>query len=157
MMIAEAYGEYRTKLYTLALNKTGNKEEAEDIVHDVFCSLSKEAAKIFNLRAWLYVATRNAIIDYIRRRNRQQNAYALLETEHGDMYHLNPENLLIIRERFKEFKRVSQRLREIDREILGYDAMGLSSREIAGKVGLGEVNVRVRLHCTRRTLQEMLA
>lgn len=154
-MLAEVYKKYRTELYNFVFNQTREKETVWDIIHDVFCSLCEQTAEIHNPRAWLYAATRNAIIDYARRMNRQKIGI-LSDAEYGGEYHLNPERLLIKKEEILRVRIGLEVLGDVDREILQGNIDGLSSKEVANNTGLSENNVRVRLHRIRRTLQEKL-
>jgi RNA polymerase sigma-70 factor (ECF subfamily) len=66
--LAEIYNRYWLKLYTLALAQTGNNEEAEDLIHNLFESLWKKRhdAKIRNLTTYLIVSVQYLTIAYIK-------------------------------------------------------------------------------------------
>jgi RNA polymerase sigma-70 factor (ECF subfamily) len=63
------YSQYRLKLLGFIQQRVGDRDLAEDILHDVFVKIVgrkdslREPAKI---TAWLYQVTRNAIIDRFR-------------------------------------------------------------------------------------------
>lgn len=65
----QVYRQYRSKLLAFIQQRVGDRELAEDILHDVFVKIVgredclREPAKI---TAWLYQVTRNAIIDRLR-------------------------------------------------------------------------------------------
>lgn len=72
----EIYNRYWQTIYTIAYNRLRNMEAAQDLVHDTFVSLwtSREKADIENLKAYLAVATKYRVIEYLRR-EKLQNSY----------------------------------------------------------------------------------
>ncbi len=62
------YNRYWLKLYGIAYQDTGVKEDAEEIVHDVFESLWKrrEESNIFNLGAYLVVSVKHRTNNFIK-------------------------------------------------------------------------------------------
>ena len=65
------YRRYSARLYATALRLTGQWEDAEDTLQDVFISLAGKAATIRHepaLSSWLYRATVNRAMDCLRRR-----------------------------------------------------------------------------------------
>ncbi len=66
----ENYNKYVKEIYRFALFKTNSKEDAEDIVSEVFIKFSnQDIQNIQNPRAWLYKVTRNTIYDKFVRQN----------------------------------------------------------------------------------------
>ena len=65
----EVYSQYRSRLLAFIQQRVGDRDLAEDVLHDVFVKIvgreecSKDPAK---MPAWLYQVTRNAIIDRFR-------------------------------------------------------------------------------------------
>jgi RNA polymerase sigma-70 factor (ECF subfamily) len=71
---AEAYRRYRTRLFQYALSLVRSRMEAEDVVHDVFVGLAKQAGGgrgPRELSAYLYAAVRNRCVDRLRRKPEQ--------------------------------------------------------------------------------------
>lgn len=72
---AEAFGllydEYLPKIYRFVLLKTGHREEAEDLTHQVFLqawkSLNSYNDQGYPFSSWLYRIARNLTVDYYRR------------------------------------------------------------------------------------------
>jgi RNA polymerase sigma-70 factor (family 1) len=64
----EIYDRYWFKLFGVAYHQTGTKEEAEELVHDVFESLwnNREQANIRHLSSYLVVSIKNLTINYIK-------------------------------------------------------------------------------------------
>jgi RNA polymerase sigma-70 factor (ECF subfamily) len=68
---AELYRTYRARLHQYALSLTRSRMEAEDVVHDVFVGLAKQAGAGRAPRetaAYLYVSVRNRCLDRLRRK-----------------------------------------------------------------------------------------
>ena len=69
--LERVYREHKDRLLTLAAALTGDRQAAEDVVHDVFQQVIKDGAHLrenTNLHAYLSVCTRNRAIDLVRRR-----------------------------------------------------------------------------------------
>ncbi len=70
----EAYLAHKDRLLTLALALTGDRNTAEDVVHDVFASLIKETRRLHHrnsLFAFLAVCARNRAYDLYRKTKRE--------------------------------------------------------------------------------------
>ena len=70
----EAYLAHKDRLLTLALALTGDRNTAEDVVHDVFASLIKECPRLRHrnsLFAFLAVCARNRAYDLYRKATRE--------------------------------------------------------------------------------------
>jgi RNA polymerase sigma-70 factor (ECF subfamily) len=68
---ADLYLKYRARLHQYALSLVRSRMEAEDVVHDVFVGLAKQAGAgrmPRELSAYLYVSVRNRCVDRLRRR-----------------------------------------------------------------------------------------
>jgi RNA polymerase sigma-70 factor (ECF subfamily) len=67
---ADLYQKYRARLHQYALSLTRSPMEAEDVVHDVFVGLARQAGEGRMPRevpAYLYVSVRNRCLDRMRR------------------------------------------------------------------------------------------
>jgi RNA polymerase sigma-70 factor (ECF subfamily) len=71
----ELYDAAASRLYGLALWRTGSVEDAADVVQDVFVRVVEQGPRLKRIRnpkAWLLTVTNRAAIDVTRRRRRQQ-------------------------------------------------------------------------------------
>ena len=74
-VLRRIYEKYKDDLLTLATALLYQKTEAEDVVHDVFCSLIKSAQKLrFNTSLKGYLVT--CVANNARNRNKANNAHA---------------------------------------------------------------------------------
>ena len=96
----EIYIRYFQKIFIHTLDRLKNEEEAKDMVQTIFTYLWINHSLInpSNLKAYLYAAARNAVINYI---NRQKHGTDYLDTLHpylreGECVtdHLVRENML---------------------------------------------------------------
>ncbi len=74
---AEIYNRYKGVLYRHALTMLNNKEEVNDIIHELFLALwiKREELQVnIKLSSYLYRSVRNRILDYIAR-NKFVTAY----------------------------------------------------------------------------------
>ena len=68
---ADLYQRYRARLHQYALSLIRSRMEAEDVVHDVFIGLARQAGggrMPRELSAYLYVSVRNRCLDLLRRK-----------------------------------------------------------------------------------------
>jgi len=71
----ELYDVAAPRLFGLALWRTGSKDDAADVVQEVFVRVAEQGArlaKVRNPRAWLLTVANRAAIDVTRRRSRHQ-------------------------------------------------------------------------------------
>ncbi len=76
---SEIYNRYWKKIFTVATNKIGQAEEAEEIVQDIFISLWNRKEDIIittSLNAYLAVSVKYRVIKILAKRN-QYNKYAV--------------------------------------------------------------------------------
>lgn len=59
------------QMYACALAVTGNRESAEDAVHEAFCRCIRLKAIPQNLKAYLFRSVRNAAVDQLRKRRHE--------------------------------------------------------------------------------------
>ena len=71
---AEVFGKYRRQLGAFIARRIPSREEAEDILQDVFMRFVQTDAlnPVTQVAAWLFRAARNRIIDHSRKR-REEN------------------------------------------------------------------------------------
>lgn len=76
MTIEQAYNLYASEMIGYA-RRWWSKDEAEDIVHDVFVKMLSTYADQDQPRGWLFVALKNRIIDRARREARTARNYPI--------------------------------------------------------------------------------
>lgn len=154
-MVARAYPAVRR----WALVRTGDPAEADDLAQDVLVQVirkldSWEGASRFS--TWLYTVTRNAAADRFRRQKRRQRleddprvAVAVVPDAP-----VRPDEHTGRREVADVVRTFFQELPARQREVFDLaDLQGLSSPEIAARLGIEPVSVRASLFKARRTLR----
>jgi RNA polymerase sigma-70 factor, ECF subfamily len=79
MEVAGIYKEFRQSLLAFIKSKIRSKEDAEDILQNVFIKISSNVDKLSEeerLKGWIFTITRNAIIDYYRARATKRKVVA---------------------------------------------------------------------------------
>jgi RNA polymerase sigma-70 factor (ECF subfamily) len=74
MEIAVAYNEFHQSLLSYVRSKIRSKEDAEDILQNVFTKISTKTDSLSEkdkVQNWLFTITKNAVIDYYRARSKK--------------------------------------------------------------------------------------
>ncbi|MEO8456929.1 MAG: RNA polymerase sigma factor [Chloroflexota bacterium] len=156
-----AYQAYYGKLFAFAYSRTRDAELAKDIVSGVF---EKAYVKGHEVRqpaaygAWLFMIAKNLIAGHYRRVGREQNhmGRAGEELRFVDPPP-GPEDSLLRDERVGTLVRFLKGLSARDQELISlkFDAE-LSNGEIAGIVGMTQLNVRVAIFRALRRLRNKM-
>lgn len=165
---------YATGLYLSALRLTGNPSDAEDVRQEAMLRAISRLGQ-FNgapanekrddLQAWVSRIGTNASIDVMRRR-REGKLLSLEQprgggeetigsgiAEHSD----NPEERLARKEmRALLAETIVQLPRDLRQVCLLRDVLHYSTQEVAGRLGISLVAVRLRLLRARRKLRERI-
>ncbi|MFB2118729.1 RNA polymerase sigma factor [Parapedobacter sp. 2B3] len=139
------YHRYKGLLYVHAYKRLNNREDVQDILHDIFSNLweSRKTLDIKeNLGVYLYRAVRNAIIN---RQLKDKRATEYIRSFDGFLHDYLGNTDYLVRERMMmslietEINSLPPRMREVF-ELSRQD--GLSHKEIAGQLNITEQSVR---------------
>ena len=150
-------------LFSLALRSAGRRDEAEDLVQEVFVKVSRMLHRYDGTSAfkpWLLQVTRNFLIDHHRRHRRERSSTIELDAMPVEPGGLEPTQVddLLRRERAQAVGRALQGLPPKLREaVLLRDVEGLEYDEIATATGLPLGTVKSRINRGRLQLAEILA
>jgi RNA polymerase sigma-70 factor (family 1) len=141
----EIYERFNGLLYIYARKMVKDKDEAEDLVQEVFITLWDKAGSLELknfLSSYLYSAVRYKFFDLVSRRKVRSDYAAAFQTLIEDASwttddYINEKELSALVE--KEVANLPVKMREVFE--LSRNA-GLSHREIAGKLNLSEKTVR---------------
>lgn len=147
-LINELYEQYSEPLYRYALLRTGNKEEAKDIIQDTFYKAYRSLHSFQGLaqyKTWLYTITRNTINDYMRKKKRIE----LLKFRVGNAEtpdYLLPDELLHVKEDTKVLYLALSRLKKNYQEVIILRKIKeFSTKETSEILGCSEAKVKSTL------------
>ena len=156
------FEKYQKKVYRIAYGVVRQREEALDIVQEVFIKLFR-SIKNFKGRSqfytYLYRMTMNTAIDHARKTGKQSMSSLDQEGsfQPSDEAEKGPERILLHKELEERVKRAMGQLPAEQRAALVYrEVEGLSYQEMAEAMGCSIGTVMSRLHYGRKRMQELL-
>jgi RNA polymerase sigma factor (sigma-70 family) len=156
-LYAEMYRRYAPALFAYVYRHLSSREDAEDIVLDVFLSVLQDCRfPSFDQQkqeAWLWTITRNKTVDHLRRSTRRPQVSLEWFSELFDDG-IDPEQINLEREEYALVASAVRNLPEIQQEVLRLRfGHGLSSDEIGRVVDKSGSAVRMLLSRTLRFLR----
>ena len=150
---------YSDRIYRMAYRLMENREEAEDIVQEVYLKLwglRTELVKYNSIEALSIRITRNLCLDCLRRRKVNQAAIDS-EKMKGDMYSETPAETLERKEEAKVIHTLIAALPEPQRSLVHMRHLeGKEYDEIAQMVNMNVNAIRVSISRARKQMREML-
>jgi RNA polymerase sigma-70 factor (ECF subfamily) len=151
------YERYRDRVYWYLRTRTGNPEDAADLLQQVFlqafAGLPRYRPRKGPFVGWLFAIARNTAINFHNRR-RSTVAWDLVP-EALRPNELGPEISVMHREDLARLQTVFDALDPDKRELLVLRfVVGLTAREIAVAIGAGEAATKKRLTRTLTMLKE---
>ncbi|MHC2990236.1 RNA polymerase sigma factor SigZ [Pontibacter sp. HJ8] len=151
--MAPIFLQYEAKLKGFVMKRVKEKDEANDIVQQLYVKLYKhceQLQEVRNVSAWLYQITRNAVYDYYREQGRsipladegQFNEQLQHEPEQQEMENLVLPLLKMLPPEYAEPLRLSE-------------LEGVSQKEIADRLGMSYSGAKSRVQRGREKLKEL--
>ena len=141
------YKEWYKPLCYFALKITGSKEDAEDIVVNMFTHFyhaKNTFEHVQKLESFLYKAVKNSCINHIKKIEKQsvnKRKYAYLQ----DLEDNNTiENIIIKTELLREILAEVKKLPDSYRDVFELSMQGLKNDEIADRLNITPTNVTTR-------------
>ena len=160
--LKEIFDKYHKRVYRIAYGVVGQREEALDIVQEVFIKLFR-SIKNFKGRShfytYLYRMVMNTAIDHARKAGKQFISSLDEEGsfEPSDNVEKGPERVLLQKELEERVKLAMDKLPAEQKAALIFrDVEGLSYQEMAEAMGCSIGTVMSRLHYGRKRIQELL-
>lgn len=155
----EIYNRYFGVIYSFTRKMLGNRDQAEDIVQEVFTNLYEKMDSIYlvSVRSYLYQSVRNALIDHFRKHKTRANYLAGLKAyyEQGSW---DTEDTVIENELRKQIEEEISNLPPKMRAIFEMSRKQyLNNKEIAKRSGLSEGTVRLQIHNAINKLRSRLS
>ncbi len=145
---AQIYTRYKYILYAHAVNKTRDREEAMDIIQEVFTYLWFKHKVIHfsgNLSGYLYGAVRHAILNKITRKQVQEKYFASLKTFSEQDNVVTDQR--IIENQFREY---------IEKEIAMLPPKMREVFELSRKEYLSHKEIACRLEIAEQTVSKQI-
>ena len=150
---------YSSRLYRMAFRLMGNREEAEDIVQEVYVKLwglRSELQNYNSIEALSIRITRNLCLDQLRRRKVDQDAMKAQQMKEGG-YADTPADKLERKEEVEVLQALIAALPEPQRSMVHLRHLeGKEYEEIAEMVNMNVNAIRVSLSRARKLMREML-
>lgn len=151
----EIWREFSLPLKKHIRKKVSNDQDVEDILQDVFIKIHNNIAGLIDntkIHAWLFKITRNAIIDYYRKKERID-----LSELPDDLLNESEEDLSLNGEIASCLKTMIDSLPEKYKEaIILTEFHNLTQKELSQKMGLSLSGAKSRVQRGRSKLKEML-
>jgi RNA polymerase sigma-70 factor (family 1) len=152
----EIYARYWQPLYLHAYHMLGDEDEAQDIIQELFIAFwhKPESLSVHtSLKSFLYAATRNRVLNQIRKSKTNQNFIQLLgqgitEKDFKTVEDIDLKELTRIID--EEVQKLPQRMREVF-ELSRKNF--LTHKEIAAQLGTSEETVKKQISNSLRVLR----
>ena len=153
---------FSSRIYRLAYRLTGSREEAEDVVQEVYLKLWKMRNELPNyksIEALSIRITRNHCLDQLRRR---KTTLEVMQVEGRSREEIRqeeetPDEQMEKKERSKVLNEMIDHLPEPQRSLIHLRHLeGKDYEEIAEMVNMTENAIRVNISRARKKLREML-
>ena len=151
----EIYNRYYIRLHLEANYKLRDKDEAADVVHDVFANIWKKKNELphdFCLKAYLSNCVRNKCIDKIRKEVQFEH-YASQQEIKEPVSQTDPATT---REIATDIKNAIALLPTAQRKVFELASSGLSHKEIMAETGKSIQTIKNLLGTAKKTLREKL-
>lgn len=150
--IWEAFGG---RLKGFILGRVRDEQDAQDILQEVFCKIHEKVDQLQDsdrLQAWVYQITRNAIIDFFRKR---RDKIALQEISEVPDEEPPPPDVM---EELSACLRpmINQLPNKYREAVLLTDIEGMTQKEMAERMGLSLSGAKSRVQRAREKLKDML-
>jgi len=166
---AQLVQRYQSRIYGLIYNMTSNREDAEDLVQDVFVKTYKSLSQFkghSSFYTWVYRIAVNQTINFLKKRNR----WPQLSLDDMDSAVERDPAYVELRARESPFRdaTLSELQGKLNKALLTlsekhravevlHDIQGVPHDEIAKMIGCSQGTVRSRLFYARQRLQTELA
>ena len=147
--------QYEGKLFNVALQITGSREDAMDATQAAFVKAYEKLHTFdpsYRFFSWIYRIAINESLNHVKRRGRESMLEGEIAVEATD-----PEQQVGDSEMWSAVVRAVRELKPEHRAVVVLRHLeGLSYREIADILGIGENKVKSRLFSARRLLRHKM-
>jgi RNA polymerase sigma-70 factor, ECF subfamily len=157
MEVASIYSEFYSDLLRYVKSKVRSKEDAEDILQNVFIRIASNIDKLSDkvrLRNWIFTVTRNAIIDYYRI-NANRKKLAVTEEIDENIPETPDEDSTkgLDQCMYSMIRLLPADYRDI---IIDSEIKGVKQKDLAAQYGIAYPSMRSRVQRGRERLKQLL-
>lgn len=152
---------YQTYVYKVALKYLHSKEDAEDLMQEVFIKLYKNLKDFkfkSNFKTYLYRITINSACNYYKQKKRIQSRTNPLINEEGQFISnlVNIDEKFIENETISDLKKTISNLPENHKTIINLkDFQNLTYKQISKKLNISENAAKIRHHYALKKLKNL--
>lgn len=156
MEINSLYRQFHDSLHRYILSKVAKKEDAEDILQEVFIKISLKKDSISNhekIQNWIFTIARNAVIDYYRKSSGKKDL-TYTDALSEDIEHENdPDATKGLESCLESFiEKLPEEYRAI---IIDSELKNIRQKELALKYNMAYPSLRSRVQRGRERLRKM--
>lgn len=153
------YEQYLPGVFQYVNYRVGDRDAAEDLTSDIFSKALTNFSRYDPAKAafstWIFSIARNTVIDYYRRRDKEQKLHRKEAESKSLLSSVSPEEDLSRSDETHKLYQCLALLKPNERELVSLKFGGeMTNREIAGITGLSESNVGTILCRTMRKLRD---
>ncbi|MDE7361371.1 MAG: RNA polymerase sigma factor [Oscillospiraceae bacterium] len=158
--LAEFYSKHKSRLYSIALSKLHNEEEAEDAVQEIFSRIADKPEKFFdippeNRLAYADVIVRNIAVDMFNSKNKLK--VEQLDDDLPEDSAVSLENRLFGRISRDGILRFVDELPILQREVLMLHCFfGMSIDDTAQRLNISLAAAKKRLMLARKAIRDFI-
>lgn len=153
----ELFGEYYRSLVVFAMRYVGAKEDAEDVVQDLFVSIWEKGEKFLSVRSlhtFLYNSVRNTCLNLLKHRKVEEKYlnYSMMFEEFSE----DNDYEVLEDELYRRLFQVIEELPPRCREVFMLHLEGRKNEEIAGLLEISLLTVKTQKKKALRYIRERL-
>lgn len=158
------FERYRAQLYSATLQKTGDEQDARDILQETFVKAYFNLARYnpeYTFGQWIYTIARNLFIDYTRRKKSSTATISIDRQGLGEISPaadtLNPEERIISDQRSNQLDKIMAELPPRYRTMIELRFVKeYSYEEIAEKLDMPIGTVKTQIHRARERMCNLI-
>ncbi|EKU89439.1 sigma-70 family RNA polymerase sigma factor [Bacteroides oleiciplenus] len=157
-IVTDSYTSYRRSVYLYIYYKINSKEEAEDLVQDVFLRLMdyKKMLRPDTVKFFIHTIARNLVTDYLRRHYKRQEITSYMY-DHAVIYTNEAESQIIANDLLSLEKHKLQMLSDQRRKVYVMNRFQEQSvSEISMKLNLSQRTVENHLFVSRKLVRDFI-
>ena len=157
MEVKNIHNQFHKTLLSFISNRINNKNDAEDILQEVFIKITKGIVSLDDkekVKSWIFTITRNTITDYYRKNANKTNIFITENTIEETEEEIDIDNTKGLDKCLKGFiEKLPEEYRDI---IIDSELKGIKQKDLVEKYNLQYPTVRSRVQRGRTRLKEML-